>query len=406
MNQSPPTVAVIIPTYNRAHFIGQAIGSVLNQTRPPDEVIVVDDGSTDGTAAAVQAFGERVRYTRKENAGKPVALNHVMPEVESEYIWLMDDDDVALPNALATHLAFLAKHTDIDFSYGAYYSFSGNHPPNMNSLSSDAIAAAAPDGLFVRAMVHYPFYLQAALVPRRCYEAVGPFDESLTFGEDYEMILRLARRFRGGNVGAPTFCLRIHSGLRGPAHERRAASDRDKAFSDYDHRIFARLHATLPLAEYLPCRTEAGALNSMELRQARLQRACIMSRHGLFEQAFEDLRTVLDENSALLNGRERNILAQMVGVEASWLRMHPGYAASLGRLLRQRHANAALAACATGLGWRLESSIRGRRYGDAMLIAAHLHHLVGTVRLPALITMALVRRYRIAGPRQEDALPD
>lgn len=410
MECSVPTVAVIIPTYNRAHFVGQAIDSVLSQTRPPDEVIVVDDGSTDATADVVRAFGRRVRYIRKENAGKAAALNRAMPEVESDYIWLLDDDDVALPSALETHLEILAKHPDIAFSYGAHYAFSGDRPPNLQLLSSQdpvPVRVVTPCALFVCVMLWFPFYLQSMLVPRRCYEAVGSFDESLTFTEDYDMILRLARRFRGGNAGAPIFCLRVHSGLRGPAHERRAASERSATLLDYDRRIITRLHAALPLADYLPRGTAADALTSLQARQARLQRACIMSLHGLFEEAFVDLRGVLDEseNGDALSPCERGILQQMLGVEAWWLRAYPDYVASLGRLLRQRHAKAALEACATGLGWRLETAVRGRRYGEAMLIGTHLQRLVGAMQLPALVSTALKRRYRqhAAGPEKGDA---
>lgn len=410
MECSVPTVAVIIPTYNRAHFVGQAIDSVLSQTRPPDEVIVVDDGSTDETADVVRAFGRRVRYIRKDNAGKAKALNRAMPEVGSDYVWLFDDDDVALPNALETHLEFLAKHTDIDFSYGAYYEFRGNLPPKPEWLSSQvpiAIRAAAPEALFVHAMLWFPFSLGGMLVPRRCYEEVGPFDDSLTFTEDYDMILRLARGFRGGNVNAAIFCVRVHSGLRGPARETRAASERGATFLDYDRRIFAQLHAALPLAEYLPSGAVAGALNGLETRQALLQRACIMTRHGLVEEAFDDLRTVLDDSrqGAMLSQREQSILAAMLNVEAWWLRTYPDYAYSLGRLLRRRGAYVPLDACATGFGWGLEASVRSRRYADAMLIGIHLQRLVGVMRLPVLVSRALRRRYRqhAAGREKSDA---
>jgi hypothetical protein len=392
-------VAVVIPTYNRMALVGQTIASVLKQRQPPDEIIVVDDGSTDGTAGVIAAFGRRVRYIEKRNAGKAAALNRAITEVGSDYIWLLDDDDVALPNALATHLEFLTRRPDLDFSYGAHYQFNGDEPPKMAMLASQGpmpIDAAAPEALFVRAMLWFPFYLQGMLVPRRCYEKVGPFDESLNFTEDYDMILRLARRFRGGSVNAPVFCWRVHAGLRDPAHERRSASERDTTFRDYERAIFARLHATLPLSEYLPRSAAAGAPDCLETRQARLQRACIMTRHGLFAEAFEDLRSALNasENGAALGQDERQILAQMLNVEAWWLRAYPDYAASLGRLLRRCRAHGALAACATGLGWQLEVHVRRRRYGEAIRFGVHLQQLVGLTRLPAIITAALRRRYR------------
>lgn len=392
------TVAVIVPTYNRAHLVGQTIDSLLQQTRLPDEIIVVDDGSTDETADVVAAFGHQIRYIKKENSGKAAALNRAMMEIGADYVWTIDDDDVALPNALQMHLEALANRADADFSYSAHYEFTGDRPPDLKSLFSQApmaIANASPEDLFVRAMLWFPFYLQGMLVPRRCYEQVGPFDESLTFTEDYEMILRLARHFRGGNVGAPTFCLRVHPGVRGPAHEQRAASERHATFRGYDSSTFAQLYAELPLADYLPRGSVSGELSDSEERQARLQRACIMSRHGLSEMAFEDLNAALDgRGDSALGECERRILLQMLNVEPWWLRVYPDYPALLGRLLRRHHADEALRACATGLSWQLENSVRHGRCREALRIAMQLHQLIGTARIPAFFARALLRHSR------------
>lgn len=395
------TVAVIVPTYNRAHLVGQTIESILQQTRLPDEILVVDDGSTDETADVVAAFGHQIRYIKKENAGKAAALNRAMKEIGADYVWTIDDDDIALPNALQMHLEALANRADADFSYSAHYEFTGDRPPDLKSLSSQApmaIASTSPDNLFVRAMLWFPFYLQGMLVPRRCYEHVGPFDESLTFTEDYDMILRLTRHFRGKDVGAPTFCLRVHPGVRGPAHEQRSARDRHRTFRGYDSGTFERLRADLPLADYLPRGSVSGGLSGSEERRARLQRACIMSRHGLFAMAFEDLNAVFGSrgDSALGEG-ERRILVQMLNVEPWWLRVYPDYAALVGRLLRRHRAEDALRACATGLSWQLENCVRHGRYREALHIAVQLHQLIGTARVPAFFARALVRYFRGRG---------
>lgn len=398
MKHPRTTVAVIIPTYNRAHLVGQTVDSMLNQSRPPDEVIVVDDGSTDATSQVIATFGDRVRYIKKENAGKAAALNRGMAEVRSEYVWLMDDDDWALPNALEAHLDFLATRTDIDFSYGTHYRFCGNGPPSMEWISSQApscVSVVEPEDLFVRAMLWFPFSLQSMLVPCRCYEQVGSFDESLTFTEDYEMILRLARRFRGANSNVPTFCMRVHAGLRGPAHERHAVSEKQGSFRSYEHRIFTRLGAELPLSDYLPRNSSPRNLNELEQRQARLQRASIMNRHGLFDAAFEDLHAVLTHrNNSSLDERERQILVQMLNVEPWWLRAYPHCAVSIGRLLRRHRAHEALRACAVGLGWQFEKSVRHRKLGEAAYLAIHLLRLVGVANLPALARRALKKYHR------------
>ena len=82
----PKSISVVIPTYNYGRFITEAISSVLDQTRPPSEIIVVDDGSSDETADVVREFGESVRYIRQDNAGVCVARNRGVSESTSELI--------------------------------------------------------------------------------------------------------------------------------------------------------------------------------------------------------------------------------------------------------------------------------------------------------------------------------
>ena len=95
----PPAVTVIVPTFNRASMLQQCIDSVLKQTAKPLEIIVVDDGSTDATAAIANGFPPVVRYLAKRNEGKGAALNFALPFARGEWIWFFDDDDVALPGS-------------------------------------------------------------------------------------------------------------------------------------------------------------------------------------------------------------------------------------------------------------------------------------------------------------------
>ena len=95
-----PTVSVIIPTYNRAPFVGEAIESALAQTRPPLEVVVVDDGSTDDTADRVAHYGDRVVYVRQTNAGPATARNTGIGHARGDLIALLDSDDRWLPQKL------------------------------------------------------------------------------------------------------------------------------------------------------------------------------------------------------------------------------------------------------------------------------------------------------------------
>ncbi|UDL03325.1 glycosyltransferase family 2 protein [Marinobacter sp. CA1] len=114
-----PRISVVIPTYNRAHNLTRAIQSVLAQTCPPMEILVVDDGSTDGTEQLVQQqFGSRVRYLRQTNAGSAAARNRGIEHAGGDWIAFLDSDDEWLPNKLATDRAMILATPDLEFLHG------------------------------------------------------------------------------------------------------------------------------------------------------------------------------------------------------------------------------------------------------------------------------------------------
>src|ERR1700687_1956433 len=110
-----PRVSVVIPTYNRAGLLPAAVASLLAQTMSDLEVIVVDDGSTDDTAAAVQPFltDSRVRYVTQTNQGRSAARNHGAQLAQADLLGFLDSDDVQLPGALEAHLCVLERNTQL-----------------------------------------------------------------------------------------------------------------------------------------------------------------------------------------------------------------------------------------------------------------------------------------------------
>lgn len=110
-----PRVSVVIPLYNAEDYVAEAIESVLNQTYRAYEVIVVDDGSTDGSAAVVRRFGEAVRYVVQPNAGVSAATNRGVSLSNGEFIALLDNDDIWLPEKLERQVAYLDTHPDCGF---------------------------------------------------------------------------------------------------------------------------------------------------------------------------------------------------------------------------------------------------------------------------------------------------
>jgi glycosyltransferase involved in cell wall biosynthesis len=185
------TVSAVIPTYNRRHTIVRAVDSVLAQTRPPDEVIVVDDGSTDGTAELLSArYGERVRVLSQANAGVSAARNHGARAACGDYLAFLDSDDIWLPARLERQLAL------------AEASGAGLVVCNVRRVDSsgeevnifDRREQFPRDGrVLEHALLNPALAPPSVLVSRAVFSAAGGFDESLTTAEDIDLMLKLAR---------------------------------------------------------------------------------------------------------------------------------------------------------------------------------------------------------------------
>lgn len=393
MSDSESFVTAIVPTYNRSKLVVQALDSLLGQIRRPDRIIVVDDGSTDGTGKALrQRYGTKIEYIYQSNAGKSAALNRALNSVEKGYVWIIDDDDLVIKNALQLHLAYLRAHPYIDFTYSGCYQFTGLH---SNPTSAESTIDDYPEPLgtefFIWCLTVFPFFMQSMLVPKDCYSAVGPFDEELLAGEDYDMILRLARYFRGGKVSEPTFCLRRHNGMRGSAHIRHQENERHKVWREYDLKIFRKVYSDLSLKEYLPSDSAKTELTDIETRRALLQRACVMTRRGLLEEALADLEaaTQVTLNREPYSQAERLICARLMDLKPPVVYTCPDFVRRVGKMVRRR-AVALLADCVKGYTWSIRRELRKRNYRAVMFLIRNLPFLIGLRGLPQ--TLKAVRR--------------
>lgn len=391
------TVGVIIPTYNRASLVTQALESILGQTRPADDIIVVNDGSTDGTEKALQRYAGRIRYVGQSNSGKAASLNRALSMLETDYVWIMDDDDVAACDALERHLAYLAAHPEADYTYSGVWCFDGNGaPPPPERCLLWQRHTIDHDIFFIRALESFPCNQQTMLVPLSCYRAVGPYDEKQTFGQDYEMILRLARHYRAGFIDKPTVFLRHHTGDRGPVQERHAEAERFEAWRPYERRTFLSLRNILPLAEYLPRTSQGEILGPLQLRRALLQRACIMARHGLFNEALTDLGAAVarkDEPEEAWSVEERRISAHMLAVEPILLEGQTAFLEQASQLLRLR-APSLHRAAGVGIVWSGMAELRAGRYRGAARMGARLVRWAGLSGLTGMVAAKLARKTR------------
>lgn len=309
---SPLPVTVLMPTFNRAHYLAEALESVLGQQPPPAEVIVIDDGSDDDTAAVVERFLSRIRYIRQDNAGKATALNNGLAHATQEFVWIFDDDDIAAAGTLAALHQALEDHPEAGYSYGLCDKFFGEWPNDARERNT-AYASDERPALYVRLMEDFFIWQGAMLARRSCYDVVGPFDTRLARSQDYEMALRLGRNFLGIAVPIVAFHQRHHQGVRGPKNASVKAHEVEQAWRKYNHLIFREIYFSHQLHEFYI--GGAGTLNDRQLLTARIQRGSIMARKGLWDLAIADFQQAAHEAAALgvstLCGQELSALRRI-----------------------------------------------------------------------------------------------
>jgi len=222
------SISVVIPCYNYGHFLPDAVGSVLAQTLRPDEIIVVDDGSTDNTAEVCKQF-DRVRYLWKPNGGLSSARNFGIAHSTGGLLMFLDADDLLSPTALATlwrawqqagdGLGALFGRTEV--VHGPEAEAGGDVPeffPDPDEVAAYADRHVSSDTIvlsrrFLRRLIRSSIFIASCtLIARSTFETVGLFDESLATIEDQDMWLRIAGRLRLGFVNQTVCYYRRHGG--------------------------------------------------------------------------------------------------------------------------------------------------------------------------------------------------
>ncbi len=188
-------VAVVIPAYNAEETVGAAVQSVLAQGWPGVEVVVVDDGSTDGTAAVAEACGGRVRVLRLSNGGPARARNAGMRATEGEFVAFLDADDVWLPGKLEAQMPEFA-----DAEVGLVFCDFSLQRAEGNSLPSYmAERPLAGGGWILERYLQSRFLFPSTIVARRAaVEQAGMFHEGLRGAEDLELFARMAAHWKVG----------------------------------------------------------------------------------------------------------------------------------------------------------------------------------------------------------------
>ena len=275
--------SVVIAAYNAAATLGEAIGSVLAQTRQDFEVIVIDDGSSDSTAAIAASFADqRVRVYSQENAGPSAARNRGIALAVGEYVSTLDSDDLWLPDYLAEMGRALEENPQAGFAYTdawvlheasgrfrqATVAMSEGHPP----------APTLPREQFIAELLQRNFVHNSVTMRRTVLEQVGGYDTSLSAagvsrGEDYELWLRIAiSGFDPVRVASP---LAIWRDRPGSLTEQPAMA----AAASAVYRTVLERHPSSPQVRALAEARLKEVLESADRRERRDMR--ILLRHAL-----------------------------------------------------------------------------------------------------------------------------
>jgi glycosyltransferase involved in cell wall biosynthesis len=198
-----PRVSVIIPTYNRAYILRDAIESALSQEGAEMEIVVVDDGSTDSTADLAAQYGSRVVYLLQDHHGAAPARNLGLGEARGDYIAFLDSDDVWLPGKVSAELDCFERFPEADAIASDADSWLDGHPVCGSWLQSKGLPASSEEpfliprqsGLWLQGS---RFATCSIVLRRRCLDLVpgALFDATLQRFEDWEMEIRLFRYCR------------------------------------------------------------------------------------------------------------------------------------------------------------------------------------------------------------------
>ncbi len=384
-------VSVIVPTYNRAAMLAECLQSLVGQTVAPHQLIVVDDGSQDDTPARVEAlraqYGDRLVHLRTENGGKPRALNLALPRVTSEWVWIFDDDDVALPMAIEVRLDALARMPDARLVLS-------NHLWGRSGADGRIAPTGAhrwPDvdtrNLRLRLMRSCFTTLSGALVHADCYREAGAFREELVASEDYDMLLRLVRRYPAALVDQPTFIVRRHDSVRGPAGDRYGVHQRELRFLHHDRIVGLGLRETAALGEYLVPARETVAEPALK-RRALVSRMIVMAGKGLEREMLADARSyavLAGGSGGAPTPEERRGITQAAQQRYLVLRVlqNPSaFLAEAGALRASPGGRTALQALARGFAGVARWGLRERRERLRLLGVAVRLYGAGLARLP------------------------
>ncbi len=248
-----PAVSVIIPVFNGMNYLGEAIDSVLAQTFTDYELLVVDDGSTDGTWEIVKSYGTRVRGLQKPNGGVASALNLGISEAKGRWVAWLSHDDLFLPNKLLRQVGFLSDSPRFSACYTGFYVID-----SRGNILRVFDPPWYPREQAVRALFRRTYMNGSTmLIKKKCFDRIGLFDERLKHTQDVDMWIRLVQCFEVGRVSERLVKWRLH-----PAQGSRNVSVQ----ASEEQSFFSRLYDELGITGVFPELSESSSDPKVQAR--------------------------------------------------------------------------------------------------------------------------------------------
>jgi len=250
---SHPLVSVVIPNYNYARFLPEALESVLGQTYPEVEILVVDDGSTDDSLVVLRRYDGRIRMLSQRNGGVSRARNLGIRESRGALVAFLDPDDAWLPEKLTKQVALIESR-----GFGMVYSglrFVGEDGA-VRGQTTDGLSGWVLKELALLEKPGVPASGSSAVIRRECFDVLGLFDPALSTSADWDLWRRIAGRYEIGMVREPLVSYRLHG----------ASMHRDVELFERDMLLaFERMFADDAASEVHPLERRAKAKLFMTL---------------------------------------------------------------------------------------------------------------------------------------------
>lgn len=206
-----PKVSVVIPTYNCKDYVQEAINSVLAQTYRDFELIVVDDGSTDGTGEVLKQFHSQIRYVYQKNQGSSAAQNRGIRMASGQLVAFLDHDDLWLPHKLERQVAYLDAHPDVALVCSSVLTIDADGSC-LSRETEERFHLSEGQLPFETIFFRCPVLTSTVLTKREALIQAGLFDVTLRYGDDYDMWVRLALQSPIAFIPEPLAYYRVHGG--------------------------------------------------------------------------------------------------------------------------------------------------------------------------------------------------